>query len=81
MAGESGLKKAMFHGWLRLKEISHQRLLCSIACYAVIAAWATGCRSQGELAVNEEQAYAEKRLTEPVYVDGVLSKFDTLFRE
>lgn len=28
--------------------------------------------------MNEEQAYAEKRLTEPVYVDGVLSMSDIL---
>ncbi|MCL7422441.1 MAG: hypothetical protein M8364_16245 [Methylobacter sp.] len=70
-----------FHGWPKLKEVSHRRLLCSIACHAVIAAWATGCRSQGELTMNEEQAYAEKRLTEPVYVDGVLSMFDILSRQ
>lgn len=67
-----------FHGWLRLKEISHRRLLCSIACHAAIAAWATGCRSQGELTMNEEQVDTEKRLTEFVYVDGVLSMSDIL---
>ena len=49
------------------KDTRYEFCLYLILCCAVIAAWTAGCVRQGENALNEEQASAEKILTEPEY--------------